>query len=136
MQTNQVARASRSRDGVRMSTLVQARTCDVLVLGGGPAGLATAITLARLGRSVIVIERTRYDRPRAGETFGGDLGPLLQALGAWEDFRALSPVPFRGVMSSWGAPELAERASIFHPFGEGWHVDRADFDRMLSRCAA
>ncbi len=109
---------------------------DVAVLGGGPSGLASGIALSRLGRSVAVLERTRYERPRAGETFGGDLRPLLQTLGAWDGFAALAPVPFRGVRSAWGGPELVERPSLFHPFGEGWHADRARFDEMLSRCAA
>jgi flavin-dependent dehydrogenase len=107
---------------------------DVVVLGGGPAGLATAIALARRGRSVVVLERTKYDKPRAGETFGGDLRPLLEEIGV-DDFGSIDPVPFRGVQSAWGGAELAERASIFHPFGDGWHVDRARFDRLLARTA-
>lgn len=32
-------------------------TCDVLVAGAGPAGLATAITLARYGVDVLIVER-------------------------------------------------------------------------------
>ncbi|HEX7637975.1 MAG TPA: FAD-dependent oxidoreductase, partial [Burkholderiaceae bacterium] len=41
---------------------------DVLVLGGGPAGCATALCLARQGHRVAVVERTRYEAPRVGET--------------------------------------------------------------------
>lgn len=108
----------------------------MVVLGGGPAGLSLGIALSRRGRSVAVLERTRYDRPRAGETFGGELGPLLKSLGAWDGFAALAPVAFRGVHSAWGGADLAERASIFHPFGDGWHVDRARFDAFLAQCAA
>jgi flavin-dependent dehydrogenase len=111
------------------------RDCDVLVLGGGPAGLATGIALSRLGRSVVVLERTRYERPRAGETFAGGLRLLLQAIGAWDEFPSIEPIPFRGVRSSWGAPELSEHSSAFQPFEDGWHVDRARFDRLLVRCA-
>jgi len=36
------------------------RQCDVLVLGGGPAGLAAAISAARLGAHVSLVERFGY----------------------------------------------------------------------------
>ncbi|MEC9057127.1 MAG: FAD-dependent oxidoreductase, partial [Actinomycetota bacterium] len=32
------------------------RTVDVLVVGGGPAGSAAAITAARAGRSVLLVD--------------------------------------------------------------------------------
>jgi flavin-dependent dehydrogenase len=106
---------------------------DVAVIGGGPAGCALAASLARRGRSVAVFERTHFDTRRPGETFGGELEPLLRALGAWDAFTVLPWVPFRSVCSAWGAPELAERASLTNPFGDGFHVDRARFDAMLAR---
>ena len=109
---------------------------DVVVLGGGPAGLAAAITLAARGRSVAVLERGRLGRPRVGETFGPEIEPLLGALGVWEVFQAEACVPFRGVRSAWGSEELAARSSIVHPLGEGFHVDRARFDAMLASAAA
>jgi voltage-gated potassium channel Kch len=37
--------------------LAQDETCDVIVIGAGIAGLSTAYELARLGRSVVVIDR-------------------------------------------------------------------------------
>jgi flavin-dependent dehydrogenase len=105
------------------------------VIGCGPAGSALAASLARRGRSVAVFERSNFATPRPGETFGGELEPLLRALGAWEEFTVLPTVPFRSVCSAWGAPELAERASLTNPFGDGFHVDRARFDAMLARVA-
>ncbi|HEY0207760.1 FAD-dependent oxidoreductase [Acerihabitans sp.] len=39
---------------------VQARDCDVLVVGGGAAGLACAVTAARQGLNVILLERYGY----------------------------------------------------------------------------
>ncbi|MRG92741.1 FAD-dependent oxidoreductase [Polyangium spumosum] len=112
------------------------RVHDVVVLGGGPAGLAAAIALSERGRSVVVLERGRLGRQRVGETFGPEIAPLLQKLGVWNDFTAEAVVPFRGVRSAWGSEELATRSSIVHPLGEGFFVDRVRFDVILADAAA
>ncbi len=109
---------------------------DVVVLGGGPSGLAAATALAARGRSVVVLERGRLGRPRVGETLGPEIEPILATLGVWDVFQAEARVPFRGVRSAWGSSAIVERSSIAHPLGEGFHVDRARFDAMLAGAAA
>jgi flavin-dependent dehydrogenase len=108
---------------------------DVAIVGCGPAGSATAVALAQRGRSVVVFEQSDFTAPRVGETLGGEIQPLLRALGAWEALVASAPLPFGVVRSAWGGPELVERLSITHPFGSGFHVDRARFDALLARIA-
>jgi len=39
-------------------------TADVLVIGGGPAGAAAAIVLARAGRSVTVVDKASFPRDK------------------------------------------------------------------------
>ena len=39
-------------------------TCDVAVVGGGPAGAAAAITLARAGRSVLLVDKATFPRDK------------------------------------------------------------------------
>jgi geranylgeranyl reductase family protein len=39
-------------------------TCDVLVVGAGPAGTAAAISLRRAGRSVLVVDKARFPRDK------------------------------------------------------------------------
>jgi geranylgeranyl reductase family protein len=39
-------------------------TCDVLVVGAGPAGTAAGIELTRAGRSVVVIDKARFPRDK------------------------------------------------------------------------
>ena len=41
------------------------RSCDVLVVGGGPVGAAVALRLARLGHHVTVAERRTESTPRS-----------------------------------------------------------------------
>ena len=108
---------------------------DVAVLGGGPAGTASAIKLARLGREVIVIEQSKYDSPRAGETLPPHIKPILNELGVWHSFFATNPIPSFGIKSSWGGYDLSASSFIFSPYGSGWHIDRQRFDQMLSEAA-
>jgi flavin-dependent dehydrogenase len=111
-------------------------TYDVVVAGGGPAGAATALRLAAAGRSVAVLERGRFDRPRVGETLAPDVQPLLRDLGVWDGFGALRPLPSWGTRSAWDGPAPAEHSHLASGYGSGWHVDRRAFDAMLADAAA
>ena len=108
---------------------------DVIVLGGGPAGAATAIALARLGWSVTILERSHYESARIGETLPPDIKHLLIALGVWDQFLADNPLESPGIASAWGQAELYDNDFIVNPHGPGWHVDRKRFDAMLARAA-
>jgi flavin-dependent dehydrogenase len=109
--------------------------CDVVILGGGPAGAAAAITLARAGRSVVVIEKSQYEQARIGETLPPTARVSLTKLGVWESFLAAGHLPSPGVQSVWGEDEVYEQHFIFHPYGHGWHLDRQRFDAMLAHAA-
>lgn len=109
---------------------------DVMVIGGGPAGAAAALLLARQGRDVVLLESTAYDRPRFGETLPPEINPLLRAFGVWDAFLASDPLASPGTVSAWGASEPREVHFIANRFGNGWHVDRNAFDAMFARAAA
>ncbi len=55
---------------------------DIVIVGGGPAGAATAIHLARAGLDVCVLDRARFPRDKAcGEFLSPAATPLLEDLG-------------------------------------------------------
>ncbi|QMV19087.1 FAD-dependent oxidoreductase [Granulicella sp. 5B5] len=69
---------------------------EVLILGGGVAGCAAAIALARKGRSVTLIEREPTPRHKVcGEFLSGEALEDLHALGI--DVAALGAVPIHNV---------------------------------------
>ena len=57
-------------------------TADVIVVGAGPAGAATAILLAEHGASVLVLDRARFPRPKlCGEYLSPEAPRVLDRLG-------------------------------------------------------
>ncbi len=59
-----------------------AHSTDVLVVGGGPAGSAAAITLARAGRDVILVDKAVFPRDKfCGDGLTTDALRLLEGLG-------------------------------------------------------
>jgi flavin-dependent dehydrogenase len=112
------------------------RLVDIVVIGGGPAGSATAIALAGFGWSVTILERSDYGSTRIGETLPPEIKQPLIALGVWTRFLADGPTESPGIVASWGQPELYDNDFIVNPHGHGWHVDRRRFDLMLANAAA
>jgi flavin-dependent dehydrogenase len=62
---------------------------DVLVVGAGPAGSAAALTLARAGYEVLLVDRCRFPRMKAcGEYFNPECARLLRELGVMPELLA------------------------------------------------
>ena len=108
---------------------------DVVIVGGGPAGAATALALVGHGLEVAVVERSCYDTVRIGETVGPDIKSLLVELGLWERFLATLHNPSHAVHAVWGSAAVSHQDFICHPYGVGWHLDRRRFDGMLADSA-
>src|SRR4249920_402103 len=56
-------------------------TCDVLVLGGGPAGSTAAALLTQRGWDVVIVEKERHPRFHIGESLLPLNLPLFERLG-------------------------------------------------------
>ncbi|SDS31481.1 Dehydrogenase (flavoprotein) [Pseudomonas asplenii] len=108
---------------------------DVAIIGGGPAGSATAITLARLGRRVLLADSAPAGRFRVGEGFPPAARSLLADLGVLDDFLAAGHRPSYGNLSLWGSDEPHMDDFIFQTQGRGYQLDRCAFDAQLRKAA-
>src|SRR5258705_13783690 len=68
-----------------MGAVQNRRTCDVLVVGGGPAGATIATFLAQKGRHVVVLEKDRFPRFHIGESLLPLNLPLFDRLGVADE---------------------------------------------------
>jgi flavin-dependent dehydrogenase len=118
-----------------MAADLQAGVFDAAVVGAGPAGSATARWLALQGWRVAMLERTRFEAPRIGESLPPNVQQPLRELGLWPDFLALAPLPSWGTCSLWGDAAQQSHSHLLSPYGCGWHVDRRAFDHMLAHAA-
>ncbi|KAF5314335.1 hypothetical protein D9619_011775 [Psilocybe cf. subviscida] len=115
---------------------------DIAIIGGGPAGCATALSIRKSAPSLtcIVIDDADPENFKVGESLPPESGRLLHYLDASLMKTMSSRVssglhtPCSGNASAWASSQVEERHSIMNPFGHGHHLDRANFDEML-RCA-
>src|SRR5579863_606934 len=108
--------------------------CDVLVVGGGPAGSTIAALLAQKGRRVILLEKEQFPRFHIGESLLPLNLPLFDRLGVARDIQRIGVYkPGAEVISDEHGVATAfrfannPRLSVDHSY----HVKRADFDKLL-----
>lgn len=109
-------------------------TADVLVVGGGPAGSATARLLSALGWSVTVLERSRFPRAKAcGECLNPGALATLRRMGLLERVEALSPAVLEGWQVRAGS--AVADAPFPLPVGDALAVPRSALDAALLEAA-
>ena len=115
-----------------------ASACDVLVIGGGPAGATAAALLAERGYRVTLLEKGRHPRFHIGESLLPANLPLLEKLGVADAVKAIG-------MEKWGAEFVSpwhEHKQTFQ-FADAmdksmpmaYQVRRSEFDAILIRNA-
>jgi flavin-dependent dehydrogenase len=111
---------------------------DVLVIGGGPAGTAAAITCARGGQSVILLEAETFPRHVPGETLHPGVESLLRRLGAAAVMESANFLRHAGVwIDRSGKPEFQAYGSDKNGPWLGYQAPRSEFDALLleqARC--
>ncbi|HUP97381.1 MAG TPA: NAD(P)/FAD-dependent oxidoreductase [Usitatibacter sp.] len=114
------------------------RECDVVVIGGGPAGSTTAALLADRGHRVVLLEKDSHPRFHIGESLLPANVPLFEKLGVADEMARIG-------MEKWGATFVSpthDRTSGFR-FADAtdasmpmsYQVRRSEFDEILFRRA-
>jgi len=113
--------------------------CDVLVIGGGPAGSTISALLAQRGRDVVLLEKSRHPRFHIGESLLPFNMPLFERLGVAREIEAIG-MPKYGAqfVSPWHqTPVMYEFAhALDNPYPSTYQVRRSAFDEILFRNAA
>ena len=109
---------------------------DVLVAGGGPAGCATAVTLARLGVETLLVGGSRITHTWSGEGLPPGATELVSSLFGPDILKAPPHQVAYGTRSVWGDDRLVETDFLANPLGTGWLLDRHLFDAQLIASAA
>ena len=89
---------------------------DVVVVGAGPAGAATAVLLAEQGLDTVVVDRARFPRPKiCGEYLSPEAARILDRLGVLKNVDAVA-APLRGMRIT--APDGRVVTGTYRAVGE------------------
>ena len=100
---------------------------DVVIVGGGPAGSATAWWLARAGLDVLILDRARFPRPKpCSEYMSPQASRLLEEMGVLEE------VERAGAAQLAGMTVRAPSGTIIRGVFAGEHRWRGHRDRGLA----
>jgi|SRR6185436_13061219 flavin-dependent dehydrogenase len=114
-------------------------TCDVFILGGGPAGSTAAALLAERGWKTVIVDKERHPRFHIGESMLPMSTPLFERLGVREQVEKIGMVKHGAEFVS-----PAKKQSVTFDFADAWNADypstwqvrRSQLDEILFRNSA
>jgi flavin-dependent dehydrogenase len=132
---------------------VRTERCDVLVIGGGPAGatLATIVKKHAPERRVVILERAPGPRHHVGESLLPGMIPVLKEMGVFEKVDGAGFPRKLGATYVWGRDRtpwendfndvnmtelIARYGGVPEKLEYAWQVRRSEYDEILLSHAA
>ena len=106
-------------------------TCDVVVVGGGPAGSLSATFLRQKGYDVVLFDKEKHPRPHVGESIIPHIWKYCDMAGVADEIAAEGFIQKSGGTTIWNG---LIRQMSFSSFGydrPALHVERDRFDHIL-----
>lgn len=111
---------------------------NVVIIGGGPGGAASAMYLARQGINSVIVEKETFPRYHIGESMTGEAGGVLRELGLGEKMLEFKHPIKHGVKvygneakNQWFLPVMMRDDNWNLKDQFTWQVRRSDFDKMM-----
>src|SRR6266496_4085324 len=111
--------------------MVSLTECDVVIIGGGPAGSTAGRLLAEWGYSVLLLTRPESRYPSLAESLPPSCRKVFGFLGILDAMDSTGFYKSRGNTTWWGDAEGRVESFAGNSRLRGYQVLRSDLDKLL-----
>jgi flavin-dependent dehydrogenase len=116
--------------------MTRTEICDVVIVGGGPAGCSAAAVLAEHGHRVIVLEREKFPRYHIGESMIPFTYQPLERIGMITQLKRSAFIKKYSVQFVSPSGRASQPFYFFNRYdretvAQSWQVLRSEFDQMM-----